>query len=211
MSLLAGVYGRQAPALWQWQGDRGPSVMTIASQKGGCQFLQAEPLGCKPGRVWVLSRFIRVWLFVTLWTIDCQAPLSVGFSRQEYWSGPPCPPPGDLYWGSHSSQGLSRVFSIPCIGHLGSPCKPTRGLHLKGRQRKKNHNPKIFKASSLRSEGSGVQSREKLRWNERNVTAFFGMSPSFWRKLLFTGDFFICFLFMKLNYSFYIIATYFLN
>ena len=36
------------------------------------------------------------WLFVTLWTVDHQAPLSVGFSRQEYWSGLSCPPPGDL-------------------------------------------------------------------------------------------------------------------
>ena len=35
-------------------------------------------------------------LFVTLWTLTCQAPLSVGFSRQEYWSGLPFPPPGDL-------------------------------------------------------------------------------------------------------------------
>ena len=29
-------------------------------------------------------------------TVACQAPLSMGFSRQEYWSGLPCPPPGDL-------------------------------------------------------------------------------------------------------------------
>ena len=38
----------------------------------------------------------RVQLFATLWTVACQAPLSMGFSRQEYWSGLPCPPPGDL-------------------------------------------------------------------------------------------------------------------
>ena len=38
----------------------------------------------------------RVRLFETLWTVACQAPLSVGFSRQEYWSGLPCPLPGDL-------------------------------------------------------------------------------------------------------------------
>ena len=37
-----------------------------------------------------------VWLFVTLWTVARQAPLSLGFSRQEYWSGLPSPPPGDL-------------------------------------------------------------------------------------------------------------------
>ena len=35
-----------------------------------------------------------MWLFVTLWTVACQAPLSMGFSRQEYWSGLPRPPPG---------------------------------------------------------------------------------------------------------------------
>ena len=33
---------------------------------------------------------------VTLWTVTHQAPLSMGFSRQEYWSGLPCPPPGDI-------------------------------------------------------------------------------------------------------------------
>ena len=33
---------------------------------------------------------------VTPWTAARQAPLSTGFSRQEYWSGLPCPPPGDL-------------------------------------------------------------------------------------------------------------------
>ena len=49
----------------------------------------------------VLSCFSRVWVFVTLWTIALQAPLSMGFSRQEYWSGLSCLPPGDLpYPGS---------------------------------------------------------------------------------------------------------------
>ena len=45
---------------------------------------------------YVLSRFSRVRLFATLWAIACQAPLSMGFPRQEYWSGLPFPPPGDL-------------------------------------------------------------------------------------------------------------------
>ena len=44
----------------------------------------------------VLSQFSHVRLFATLWTVVCQAPLSMGFSRQESWSGLPCPPPGDL-------------------------------------------------------------------------------------------------------------------
>ena len=38
----------------------------------------------------------RVWLFATPWTVAYQAPPSMGFSRQEYWSGLPFPSPGDL-------------------------------------------------------------------------------------------------------------------
>ena len=40
--------------------------------------------------------FSCVRLYVTLWAVARQALLSMGFSRQEYWSGLPCPPPGDL-------------------------------------------------------------------------------------------------------------------
>ena len=40
--------------------------------------------------------FSHVCLFVTLWTIACQAPLSIGSSWQQYWSGLPFPTPGDL-------------------------------------------------------------------------------------------------------------------
>ena len=52
----------------------------------------------KPGRktACMLSHFSCVRLFVTLWTIADQAPLSMGFFRKEYWSGLPCPPAGDL-------------------------------------------------------------------------------------------------------------------
>ena len=43
-----------------------------------------------------LSHFSDVWLFATLWTLAHQAPPSMGFFRQEYWSGLSFPPPGDL-------------------------------------------------------------------------------------------------------------------
>ena len=49
---------------------------------------------CMP--VCVLSRFSPVRLFATLWTAARQAPLSMGFSRQEHWSGLSCPPPEGL-------------------------------------------------------------------------------------------------------------------
>ena len=38
----------------------------------------------------MLSHFSRVWLFATPWAVACQALLSMGFSRQNYWSGLPC-------------------------------------------------------------------------------------------------------------------------
>ena len=44
----------------------------------------------------VLGCFSRFRLFATPWTVVHQAALSLGFSRQEYWSGLPCPPPGGL-------------------------------------------------------------------------------------------------------------------
>ena len=72
----------------------------------------------------VLDCFSHVQLFAILWTTAQQAPLSMGFSRQEYWIGLPFPPPGDppdsglnphllhlLHW---------QLDSLP-LEHLGSP------------------------------------------------------------------------------------------
>ena len=44
----------------------------------------------------MVSCFSCVLLFATIWPVAVQAPLSMVFSKQEYWSGLPCPPPGDL-------------------------------------------------------------------------------------------------------------------
>ena len=44
----------------------------------------------------MLSCYSHVRLCATLWTVACQTPLAMGFSRQEYWSGLPCAPPEDL-------------------------------------------------------------------------------------------------------------------
>ena len=57
----------------------------------------------------VLSRFSRVWLWATLCTEDRQAPLSMGFSRQGYWSGLLCPPPGDF------PHNYSEIFPNPTL------------------------------------------------------------------------------------------------
>ena len=58
----------------------------------------------------VLSYFSCIQLFATQWTVDWEAPLSMEFHRQEYWSGLPCHPPGD--------------FSDPEIKSM-SPASPT--------------------------------------------------------------------------------------
>ena len=52
----------------------------------------------------------RVWLFVTLWTLAHQAPLSMRFSRQEYWSGLPFPSPGDLL-----GSGIEPKSYVSCV------------------------------------------------------------------------------------------------
>ena len=44
----------------------------------------------------VITVLSCVWLFVTLWTAACQAPVSMGLPQQDYWNGLPFPPPGDL-------------------------------------------------------------------------------------------------------------------
>ena len=73
----------------------------------------------------------RVQLFVTLWTIRHQAPLSMGFPRQEYWSGLPFPPPG-IFPTQESNPCLllspelaGRFFTIrptPCIINVFNKC-----------------------------------------------------------------------------------------
>ena len=53
-------------------------------------------LGRCPGGACRLSLFSHLQIFATLWTVTFQAPLFMGLSRQDYGSGLPCPPSGDL-------------------------------------------------------------------------------------------------------------------
>ena len=66
--------------------------------------------GCVPGH------FSHVQLFATLWAVAHQAPLSMGFPRQEYWSGLPLPPLGNL-----PDPGVEPTsLCVSCIGKVGS-------------------------------------------------------------------------------------------
>ena len=59
--------------------------------------------------------------FGTPWTVAHQAPLSMEFFRQEYWSGLPCPPPGDLPEpGTEPAAPALQTESLP-LSHWGSP------------------------------------------------------------------------------------------
>ena len=87
-------------------------VMTLICEFGTC----------------VHSHFSYVRLFVILWTVACQAPLSMGFPRQEYWRRLPCPPSGDL-----PNPGIKLPSFVSCLNtqvlyheyHLGSPTSPS--------------------------------------------------------------------------------------
>ena len=84
-------------------------------------------VGCL-GSVCLLSRFSYVQLFAALWTVAHKAPLSMEFSRQEYWSGLPRPPPEDLRDLGIELQSLmppalagvfftsSATWEAPCLG-----------------------------------------------------------------------------------------------
>ena len=62
--------------------------------------------------------FSRVRLFATPWTAAPQAPLSMGFSRQEYWSGLPFPPLGDLPDPGIEPSSLASLASLVLAGRL---------------------------------------------------------------------------------------------
>ena len=59
----------------------------------------------------VVQSLSPIWLFLIPWTVTCQALLSVGFPRQEYWSRLPFPSPGDLPW----PRDRTHISCISCI------------------------------------------------------------------------------------------------
>ena len=82
------------------------------------------------GAYWLLSHFSRVQLCATLWTVAHQAPLSMGFSRQEHWSGAPCPPPGDLpHSGTEPAPPTPPTLQAGSSS-LGPPGKPPEHVSL---------------------------------------------------------------------------------
>ena len=121
---------------------QGPVQLSIASISDHSYQFSTKVLLQKCHAVWVhrrldyilgitcacLSCFIHVQLFVTLWTVACQAPLSMRFCRQEYWNRLPWLPSGHLPDAgieptSLASPASTGGFSIPLV----PPGKPPSG------------------------------------------------------------------------------------
>ena len=95
----------------------------------------------------------HVQLFAMPWTVACQAPLSMGFSRQEYWSGLPFPSPEDLsdpeIKPTSSMSPVLQTDSLP-LHHVGSP------LYVFLPQFKFFHKKKRFKKNTDKQQGFTV-------------------------------------------------------
>ena len=82
-----------------------------------------------------MCAFSHVQLFATLWIVARQAPLSMGFFRQEYWSGLPFPPPGNLPNPGNepvSPALTSGSFTTEPSGKTAAKMKKERGFLLQG-------------------------------------------------------------------------------
>ena len=82
----------------------------MGSQRVGHDRVHSHTWMCLLG-----CRLSCVQLFVTLWTVACRAPLSMGFSGQEHWSGLPFPSPGDTTYPGIEPASIAS----PAIAHSG--------------------------------------------------------------------------------------------
>ena len=102
----------------------------------------------------MLSHFSPVQLCASLWAVAHQAPLSVEFSKQEYWSGLPCSSPGDL-WTQRSNPPLLLLPELE-VGslQLAPPGEPQK--------------TRLLSQNSSFSDGLGV-ARERRQWHPTPV------------------------------------------
>ena len=99
-----------------------------------------------------MKSFSRVQLFATPWTVAYQAPPSMGFSRQEYWSGVPLPSPGDLPDPGINPGFQHCIQTLHCLSHQGRPgkCRDTTHNPVLVGKRNKNQQSKVNRLFSLK-------------------------------------------------------------
>ena len=81
---------------WEEKGRRGRVAEILLPGGHVVTHSLEKQLRCTQIVVFIVQLLSCVQFFTTPWTEACQAPLSMGFPRQGYWTGLPCPPPGDL-------------------------------------------------------------------------------------------------------------------
>ena len=93
LSLTQWTWAWASSGSWWWTGKPG-MLQSMGSQRVGHDWVAELNWTME----YVLCRAVpsHLWLFVTPWAVALQAPLSMEFSRQEYWSGLPFPPAGNL-------------------------------------------------------------------------------------------------------------------
>ena len=121
-------------------------------------------------RACVLSHFCPVWLFAAIWTVSCQAPLPMWFSRQEHWSGVPCPPPENL--PDPGIEPASLIFPA-LAGQFFTMSTPGEALwhfYMKPKM-------KLFLESKIGESNCGCDQSENKR---KNLTVFSSLGQLHW-------------------------------
>ena len=120
---LQGLYLARLLCLWDSSG-KNPGVVAKPSSRGSSQPRDGTHVSCigswvtisttweaTPWSLCMPSSFSPVQLFATRWTVDPQIPLSIGFSRQEYWYGLPFP---TLHLIHSTLQNLRLIYHLNC-------------------------------------------------------------------------------------------------
>ena len=124
----------------------------------------------------------RVWFFMTPWTVACQAPLSMGFSRQEYWSGVPVPSPVWMWELDYKENWALKnwcFWPVLLEKTLESPLdsKEIQPVHPKGNQSwiffgRTNAEAPILWPPDVKDSliGKDPDARKDWRWEEKGTT-----------------------------------------
>ena len=121
----------------------------------------------------MLTHLSHIRLSVISWTVARQAPLSMGFSRQEYWSGLPCPPPGDL-----PNPGIEPVsLNVSCIAGGFFATTATWGAHannkhiqnIKCNTSKRETFQNQFKKITVREKKKKGSKLRQISWPTRSL------------------------------------------
>ena len=133
----------------------------------------------------MLSGFSCVQLFVTLWTLALQVLLSMGFSRQEYWSALPCPPSGDFPDpGIEPMYPALQVDSL-LLSHQERPLYYINIInisYIRDVSEKASHSSTLAWKIPWMEEPGGPQSMGSLRVGEDRATSLSLFTLMHWRR-----------------------------